>query len=237
MSYARDFILRLEDTDANYKLTNKAILELMENTSDEDSAHYGDDIVSLNAQNLSWVIVEWNLEVYIRPKYHEKVRVVTWPREVNSRFVWREFEVYCGSKKVAAASSKWMIVNLLTKSIVRSNQDRIMKYQIEDRAAITANSKRLKAAEEYSKKRYVALRNCDMDLNGHMHNLNYLDLIKEVVKDEPGKFRIVFHREITPSDKVYVALAKNGVSKQVIIANGDDTPYSIAELGELLDID
>ena len=235
MSYARDFILRLEDTDANYKLTNKAILELMENTSDEDSAHYGDDIVSLNAQNLSWVIVEWNLEVYARPKYHEKVRVATWPREVNSRYVWREFEVFCGKEKVAAASSKWMIIDLAKKTIVRFDDERVNKYEIEARAATILKTKRLKLSENLGCKRYMPLRRADMDINGHVHNLSYLDFIREEIGEEPNRFRIIYHREIKLGDKLYLVSATDGGLRQIALIDVDGVPFSIAEIAPPID--
>ena len=235
MSYARDYILRIEDTDDNYCVTNKAILELMENTSDEDSARYGDDIMSLNAQGLSWVIVEWNLEVFQRPKYHQKLRVITWPREVNSRYVWREFEVFCGKEKVAAASSKWMIIDLAKKTIIRLDDGRIKKYEIEARAATTLRTKRLKLSDNLGRRRYMPLRRADMDINGHVHNLSYLDFIREEVNEEPNCFRIIYHREIKLGDKLYLASATDGDLRQIALMNADGTPFSIVEIAPAID--
>ena len=235
MSYARDYILRIEDTDEEYYATNKAFLELMENTSDEDSARCGDDIVSLNARGLSWVIVEWNLEVFQRPKYRQKLHVVTWPREVNSRYVWREFEVFCGREKVAAASSKWMIINLATKSIVHFNDERIKKYEIEARAATALRTKRLKLSENLGRRRYMPLRRADMDINGHVHNLSYLDFIREELDEEPNRFRIIYHREIKLGDKLHLASATDGDLRQIALLNADGTPFSIVEIASAID--
>ena len=180
MSSTRDFTLRLEDVDTNYELTNKALLALMENTADEDFAKVDDDIMSLNSQGLSWVIVEWNLQVIARSKYHERIRVKTWTREVGARFIWRDFEVCSGKKLIAIASSKWMIIDLTKKSIIRLDNKRTAKYQVENRSAFQKPpANRLKANIMYDEIAPAIIRKSDIDLNGHIHNLAYLDLIKE----------------------------------------------------------
>ena len=230
MSYAREYILRLEDTDANYNITNKSILALMENTSDEDSAKYDVDIRTLNKRGQSWVIVEWNLEVYSRAKYGDKVRVETWPREVNSRFIWRDFVLYRNDEKIAAASSKWMIVDLVQKTTARITQAEIDKYPIEDRCAIsTSDSKRLRLLDDYDSSHKIVLRKSDMDLNGHMHNLSYLDLADEIGNANPQKERIVFHREIKLSDSVIVKSKTIDCVQHLAIVNEKDEVYSFVE--------
>ena len=112
MPYSHSFFLRLEDADSNYFITNKAILELMENTADEASAQIGDDIMSLNARGLSWVIIEWNFEILNRPRYRDEITVQTWVREANNRYIWRDLEVILGEQKIAVATSKWMLIEL-----------------------------------------------------------------------------------------------------------------------------
>ena len=230
MSYKRKFILRLEDVDATYALTNKAILELMENTSDEDSARTKDDIRSLNAQGLSWVIVEWNLEVYSRPEYREEVTVCTWPREINSRYVWRDFEMFCRGQKIAAASSKWMIVDLKSKTIIRLGAERLSKYTISARAALSSQSrKRLSVLEGYDISRQAIIRQADMDLNSHMHNSTYLDLIKEVSQFDARAVRIIFHREVKIGDEIFVKMKAQNNWQSIAITNADNDAYTLVE--------
>ena len=230
MPYRRVFVLRLEDVDANYVLTNKAILELMENTSDEDSAKVGDDIRSLNAQGLSWVIVEWDLKVFLRPKYHEKVTVYTWPREVNSRYVWRDFEIFWHGQKVAAASSKWMIIKLDSKTIVRFDGERLAKYQIDPRVALPEQPRgRISVLDEYDTSRPIHIRHADIDLNGHMHNSTYLDLIKEINPQDARAIRIIFHREIKLGDKVTIKSRINHLQQSIAIVNAENEAYALVE--------
>lgn len=235
MSSTREYILRLEDVDANYELTNKALLALMENVADEDSGKAGDDIMALNTRGLSWVIVEWRLEVFERPKYRDRVRVETWPREVGSRFVWRDFEVYHGKKLIAVASSKWMIVDLTKKAVIRIDNARIMKYQTEKRSAFQKPlTNRLKANIMYDETAPAIIRKSDIDLNGHLHNLAYLDLIKEHISYEPNIMRIIFHREIKYDDKVVIKIAKNSPMSQIAIVDQNDKVYSLVEFSNTI---
>ena len=230
MSYSRSFSLRLEDADSNYFVTNKAILELMENTSDEASAQLGDDIMSLNAQGLSWVIVEWNFEILERPKYRDEITVHTWLREVTSRYVWRDFEVFCGDRKIAIASSKWMLIKLDSKALVELDEQRMAKYQVDNKSAFShMEQSRLELDETYQNITPIHMRKADFDLNNHVHNSTYLDYMQEVGFMEPRKIRMIFHREITQQDKVSVKSNIIDNTAHLAICNDNNEVYFLAE--------
>lgn len=230
MPYSRSFFLRLEDADSNYFITNKAILELMENTADEASAQIGDDIMSLNARGLSWVIVEWNFEILNRPRYRDEITVQTWARDANNRYIWRDFEVFLGEQKIAVATSKWMLIELDEKQIVELDEQHLAAYQIEDREALPNPTRaRLELDETYQNSAPIYMRKADFDLNNHVHNSTYLDYMQEVGLTEPRKIRMVFHREITQRDKVFVKSNISGELAHIAICNENNEAFFLAE--------
>ena len=71
----------------------------------------------------------------------------------------------------------------------------------------------------------------DMDINGHMHNLNYLDLIAELMDfdEEFDKFRIIYKKEIKYGQDVCVLRKDKVDSIQFLIKDKDNVVHSIIE--------
>ena len=59
-------------------LTNKSFLALMENLAGAHSAYCHYTFSDLEKDNLSWIIINWKLQVMKRPKADEIITIKTW---------------------------------------------------------------------------------------------------------------------------------------------------------------
>ena len=232
MIYKHKFLVGINSVNKKFKMKNNAILECLENTASFHSIDINQGIEEIYKNKLTWILVEWDLEILERPKYNDEIEVRTWAKYSNSKFAYKDFEIYVNGKKCFNATSKWIIINLLTKQIVPITREYVDIYSPEQKEAIKVSEFGIIEEEEnFDISKKVEIRKSDMDINGHMHNLNYLDLIAELMDfdEEFDKFRIIYKKEIKYGQDVYV-LRKDKVDNiQFLIKDKDNVVHSIIE--------
>ena len=79
------------------------------------------------------------------------------------------------------ASTKWVLVDTVTKKIVRDNNDVISKYPEYDKMVFEDDFPKLREPKEieYTYKHKVQRR--DIDVNGHVNNVVYLEIAYEAI--------------------------------------------------------
>lgn len=186
MIYEEKFKTALKDIDKNNLIKNRAILEILENIGayHSDLVKYGANEIETNRS--AWVLLDWKLKVIKRPKYGQTLDVRTWGRNVNKFFTYRDFEIYDESGELCViATSKWTLVNIDNKKLVRLDGEVMDRYKIEEKSVFNEkNLDKIKLPDEFlSSIDYEVIRK-DIDINRHMHNLYYLDLAYEAMPEE-----------------------------------------------------
>lgn len=210
MKFKEKFTMQLKDIGKDNFIKNRAILEIFENiaTHHSDLAGYGpNDILRTG---VTWVLLDWKVQVIKRPKYGDKLDVATWGRTMKKVYTYRDFEMRDETGKLCViGTSKWVLIDINTGRITRITDEVKEKYEPEEDNVFNVEElDKLKAPEEYSKEMDYTVSRRDIDLNGHMHNLYYLDLAYEVLPEEVyeqrpyDNFRIQYKKEVKYGDKV-----------------------------------
>lgn len=208
------FKIQSKDIGKNNYVKNRGILEILENiaTHHSDMVGYGPN--DIEKTKISWVLLDWKLQVIKRPKYGQILDVHTWGRTINgkikSTYTYRDFEIYDETGDLCViGTSKWVIVNTNTGKLSKIEEDIIKKYKLEDKDVFKIGElDKIKAPEHYSNQIIYKVSRRDIDMNGHMHNLYYLDLAyevlpKEVYEKRPfNNFRINYKREVKYGDEI-----------------------------------
>lgn len=172
--------------NSNALITNKGLLSILENTAcmHSDIAGYG--IIDIPIKHLSWVQLNWRVKVLRRLKYGETVTVKTWARVSSKVSTLRDFEVYDENNKLTCiATTRWTLINTDTQSITKITDDVIDKYNPEDKTVLPDFTfKKLDEPNEFSNEYIYTTQRRDIDVNKHMHNLNYLDLAYEALPED-----------------------------------------------------
>ena len=157
----------------------------------EDTACMHSDTASLGIKDipkthLSWVQLNWKVKIFRRLSYGEEVTVKTWARESTKVSTLRDFEVLdSNNKPVCIATTRWTLINIDTLSITRITDDVIARYSPEKQTVLPDfEFKKLIEPTSYSNKYIYTTQRRDIDVNKHMHNLNYLDLAYEALPED-----------------------------------------------------
>ena len=231
MIYKEKFKVGLKDVWAKNEVSNIAILEYLEDVAAYHSDSVGYGINTIEETHLSWLLLDWELEVIKRPLYGQVLDIHTWSRGIEKFYAYRDFEVYDEKNNLCAiATSKWLLVDSKTGKIARVEKEMADKYHSEIGKKVFKEDKieKPKEPKEYESEISYTVRRRDIDVIGHMHNLYYLYLAYESLPEEEYEKRpfnhvkIHYKKEIKLGETVRCKYVKEDEKNIVAIRSEDD---------------
>ncbi len=222
MIYEHDFEIGLENLTVRKEVTNKFLLQCFENISAWFSEKINKDTSEV-INDISWLLIEWKLSVIKRPKYLDSVNVKCWAR--YDKNVYIDYEMCVKNEIFAKATAKFLLVDKKDMSIVKVTKDIISKYKpVNNRSVFDAELERLDVKEKYDVTIDYHIRKSDIDINNHMHNLNYLDAVREIIDidKELNNLIIVYKKQIKYGENICVSMLKEKNNYSFKIYNKDN---------------
>lgn len=220
---------------------DRAILEYFENIAGRHADTLGNGVNDIPRTHSAWILLDWKVSVLRRPSYGEELTVTTWSHSIERCFGNRYFTLEDISGRIcAAASSKWVLMDTERWAIVRADDMLAAKYASEPERPLPIDPAlgRLKPPADYSSVTEYRVGRRDIDLFGHVHNTNYLDLAYEALPEEVylkrpfDSVRITYKKEIRLGEKLLLKYAFSDGKHVVAITSGDGLVHSIVELSE-----
>ena len=207
--FSTNYEIGVDNLDKNRIVTDKEIFRILENAFAKHSNSLKVGLEDIIKMGYTIVLLSWKLEINNRPKYKDKLKVNTWVKETSKMYFYRDFEIIINDDVAVKATSKWMLLDIKTFKPVM-NLELIKKQNPIDKDVFeTRDIKRLKELDNYSKKLKYYIRKSDIDLNNHVHNLNYIDMALEVIDDKYyTNIEIEYLKEIKYNDKISIMSEK-----------------------------
>ena len=230
MILENEYTIKLSEIGKGNKVTNKAILSYLEDIGGIHSNKAGYGIFEIKETHLSWILLGWRLQVIRRPKYAEKIKIKTWSKGVVKLYTYREFEIYDEQGNIIVkASSKWVLLDIEKGKIVRIEPELIAKYSPEIDKEVFGKEEfdKIKEPDKYQFETEYSVRRADIDVNNHMHNLNYIELANEALPEDVYRgalfndVKISYKKEIKLGDTVKCKYAFRE-NKHVIVVKSQD---------------
>lgn len=231
--FEESYLTGFSQTGIHNVLTNKSFLSLMETIAGAHSGYCHYSFNELSKENKAWFLVNWKLQVFKRPSADEKVVIKTWGRFHNRLFTIRDFKMFNEAGEICAiASSKWCLVDISSGKIVKlpDNIEEIYHgfckesvFKIEDLPKVIVPHQIPVSSDTYKIRRF------DLDINKHVHNLNYLnyayELLPENIYDgkELNNVEISFKKEIKYGDTIKSFLYIEDNIYTIVIKSQDDS--------------
>lgn len=162
-------------------------------------------------ENISWVLTRLKVRMERFPRWGETVTIVTFPRGGRKIVAWRDFLLKASDGSVLGrATSEWMLIDLASRKVVA----------IPEGVFAAANTEReaVFGEEPFAKLRWdcrepvpdaleFRARRGDIDLNGHVNNVHYVEWMLEGRPEGAGPCReldVVFKSETLAGEAVRV---------------------------------
>ena len=225
------FEIGFRDVGKSNKLTNKSLLGFLEDIAGAHSNITGYGLNNIEKTGVTWVLLNWKVQVFSKPLYGETVLVKTWARDTTKFYTYRDFEVYNKNNElIAIATSKWALLDAKTMSLIKIPNEVIAPYEIETKKVFGEEpepNKIMIPNEISSVSNYIVQRK-DIDINGHVHNVTYMDIAYEVLPEEVynnidcSSFEIMYKKETKLGETVKCFYSKIDNTHYIVMKTEDE---------------
>lgn len=228
--FKQHYTINVSQVNIDGFITNMGILSLLEDTACKHSDVAGYGFNDIYTTGLSWILLAWKVKVLKRVKYADAVTVRTWTRPSKKFTTLRDFDILDKDNNVICiATTKWTLVDIHKETITTITDEIINKYSPEDYTVFPDSTiEKLVDPKEYLSEYIYKTQRRDIDINKHMHNLNYLYLAYEALPEsvynsnECDNFEIMYKNSIRLNDTVKCLYSNIDNSHYITIKSLDD---------------
>lgn len=240
--FEHKFEIGFRDVGKSNKITNKGLLGYLEDTAGMHSNLVGCGLNDIERTNLTWILLNWKVQIFKRPLYGESILVKTWARNTIKFYTFRDFEVYNDKNElVAIATTKWVLLDAKTMALTKISDELMAKY-IPENKLVFGNAKEIGKLDFPTEFEYVLpykIQRKDIDINRHVHNVTYLDFAYEVLPEDVydnidfNNFEILYKKETKLGETIKCFYVKENNSHYIVMKTEDEkTVHCVIRLDE-----
>jgi medium-chain acyl-[acyl-carrier-protein] hydrolase len=185
--HTRTYRLRYYEMNAWGEATPLTILNLFEETAFTHCEKSGWDVYKLRANGLGWVLLRGCVQMKRYPAHREDITVETWMSASRLFYGQREY-VLRGDRGdvMGAARSLWLFYSLERKRPIPVLPEILAAWGPEGTRSIDKELEEVSAPglSCIDATRMYDVRGSDIDTNGHVNNINYMEWALEAVPRE-----------------------------------------------------
>lgn len=184
----------------------------------------GFGISRLNEDDCTWVLSRLALEFTELPMQYQHFSVTTWVENVMRMFTARNFELRNQLGEVIGyARTIWAMINLQTRKpvdLLTINDGSLPTWVVPDKSCPIEGPSRIKVVSEEPVD-VVTVRFCDIDINGHLNSMRYIEHILNLFSLDHFKnhtirrFEIAYINECLFGDRIEFYIDHDGDTYQV----------------------
>ena len=241
MKFENTYRVGAREININNEISNYGILSFLEDIASLHSDSVGYGVKDIYVKKRAWILMDWHLNVKKRARFGDVIKIKTWAiaSEKPSYHTYRGFEVTdIQDNIIATAITRWVFLDLEKSKICKVDENILSLYKPEPIDLNEINKiQKLNQPNEYSSIFEYTANRFDIDVNLHMHNLNYLNLAYEALPDEIyngtelNNVHIMYKHQIKLKDKVKCFYSYNDNSHYITIKSQDEkTMHSIIKI-------
>lgn len=232
--YQETFTIRTAETGPAGKARLSTLCHLLQEAAGNHAEQLGFGMSKLRKSGRAWVLHRLQLEIGRYPRRSREVTVRTWPSGGDGIRAWRDFEMKSEEEEILLQGlSHWLMIDLERRRPMRIPEE-IMRYAREKEDHVLplpdGGLPPLPADGAGGKRFFV--RRSDLDLNGHVNNVRYLEWMQEAVGEGMPVRRVdvEFHAECRYGERVRAVAAAAGDGRHMaeIRRQGEEKPVTRA---------
>lgn len=209
--YSYNYKIKYSDIGTDNKITLKALVDTLQEAAISHSELAGYGVNNISNTHLAWLILNWKIEIKSYPVLNDNITVKTWPRIFDKLYSYRDFEVYDEHNNlIAIASSKWFAIDTINKRIRRLTPEITEAYGGTTSKSVFESpfQEKIEVPEEIKLNFNYTIQRRDLDTNGHVNNLHYIDFALETLDEEVfsnnvfNNLEIIYKKEIKLKENI-----------------------------------
>ena len=239
--YREQFELGAHDVDANNNVRPSVIARLLQETANHHMRDRKPTYYELFFQGKSYILIRFSCQIKEQLHPYDRVEVDTWTSEGRGATFKRSYLMSLNGIEVARAYAEWAVVDLNTGRICRTDEIDSENYEKGEPIDMVIPSKFRFPGEdnwELCGSHIVGYSECDMNL--HMNNTNYQDILWNHIPDVQSKkltgFTIRFMAEAPLGGELIIYRQKS----EVVIddgCGGEESWYFKSLIGDKINVE
>lgn len=181
-TYCDEYTVMNHDTDAVGAVRPSAYLRYMQETANHNMRDCRPTYMELFEQGKSFLLSRITLRIHESLAQYDRIAVQTWPCSDTGMTFNREYRIIRDGRVVAEAASAWALLDTRNGSLVRCDGTLLQNYvHAEKLPELPLRFRFPKISLEEVGEHKVVYH--DVDVNYHMNNTNYPDILTDVCTD------------------------------------------------------
>jgi len=221
--YTKNWKVEFNDCYSNGRISYVILNRYLQDTAGYHAEEGGFGIKEMVANNQSWVLTRFAMEIDKLPKLDDIVTIKTWISFVKGAFSNREYEVIINGKQIARATASWTVINFKKRQVESLKID-TSKTNFNSNIVTEKTAQKVKLDSDFEEIFNLNVRFSALDMVQHVSNLKYLEWTfdnvdhTKILKSKLKKITVNYIKELTLDDKVTVFSASKE-NEQIIKMN------------------
>jgi len=198
MAYERKYFIHNYDCDISGRLSVSSMMKYFEDIALLQSEDVGYGMSYYLANNVGWILHQWNIDIYDRPFFMDTINLVTNPYSYKAFMANREFEIYSEDNDLLVkADSVWIFLDTRERKPKRIDVEVMKAYGIgEDGPSLFTKLSEPELLTDFDFEAQYKIRKGDIDINNHLNNIRYIDLSLETLPVEITEYNELTNIEV-----------------------------------------
>lgn len=172
------------DIDATLRTRIYTMGDLILQAANDDADKLGFGVRDLNAGNASWVLSRMAFEMSRLPSRHEEIAVYTWVSDYGRLMTTRNMVVTDGEgREIGAAVTQWAMIDLETRKALDLSALSNKSSSLVDREPPIERPRKVVTFECGAERSHIVVYS-DIDFNGHVNSMKYLEWMVDTMPAE-----------------------------------------------------
>lgn len=211
-NFTKKYEINYYEVDSRLKCKLSSIVNFLCDVGTNQSEVLGDTVEKLIEKNFAWVFYKYDIKMYKYPHYRDVISVTTEPIGFNRFYAHRKYYIRSEEGEVIGeAIALFFLINLKRRRPMRIPEEEYTLYDLNPDLKENIEMEDIAVSDEYDYNKEFTIRYSDIDSNGHVNNVNYIEwaiesVPIEVVKEyEVKRIKVVFEKETTYGEKVIIS--------------------------------
>ena len=185
--YEKRVVIRSEQVDMTRRIRMSELFRLLEESSIAHTELLGCTREKTLDRGLLWIITRQQVDIDEMPVYDDEVLVRSWQGDMQHVFFPRFYEIERAGSVIVRGQALWMLIDEASRSMVLPEDYGICIPGRPGSGDMTLPAVSIpKSAGEAVCSTQLATRFSQVDINGHMNNTRYFDIIDDMLWSSAG---------------------------------------------------
>ncbi len=210
--YSKSYEVQYEHVDYTLKCKMTSIMNFLCDIGNSQSEEVGDTIERLvEKDKCVWVFYKYDIKINKYPKYRDIITIETQSIGFKKFYAYRGYTIKSSEGEVLGeAVALFFFISIARRRPVRIPEEKYELYGEDKNNPRDVEMEDVMKVEKVSNEKQFQIRYSDIDSNGHVNNVKYVELTLEAVPLEIMKdytltrTKIVFEKETKYGDVVTI---------------------------------